>query len=145
MPGVMIMHVRTHVGEQVDPHAEDLAVVGDGELDLLQLVAAVVGDLRVLAARLDPLHRPAELERDDLHREDLLAVELQLGAEAAADVGRDDPDLVLRDAGRQRQQHPHDVRDLGGRPQGELAVRHRSGAATTARGSIAIGISRWLT
>ena len=129
-------------GDQVDPHAEDLAVVGDRELDLLQLVAAVVGGLGVLAARLDPLDRLADLERDD-RGDDLLAIELQLRAEPAADVGRDDPQLVLGDAGGQRQQDPHDVRDLGRRPERELAVG-AGGAATTARGSIAIGISRWL-
>jgi hypothetical protein len=53
--------------------------------------------LVVLAARLGPLDRPAELAGDD-QREDLLGVDVELGAEAAADVRGDDAQLVLGDA-----------------------------------------------
>jgi hypothetical protein len=54
------------------------------------------------------------------------AVDLQLGAEAAADLGGDDPELGLGDAEDQGQEDPHEVRDLGRRPDGELALgRHR--------------------
>jgi hypothetical protein len=54
----------------------------------------VRGRLVVLAARLGPLDRAAELARDD-EGEHLLGVDVELGAEAAADVGSDDAQLVL--------------------------------------------------
>jgi hypothetical protein len=49
-------------------------------------------------------------------------VDLELPAEPTTDVGRDHAQLVLRDAGDQRQHHPQDVRDLGGRPQREVVA-----------------------
>ena len=72
----------------------DRAVALGAELDVVDLVAAVVGRGHVLRARLDPLHRPPSL-RERPQTSDLLAVDLQLRAEAAADVGRDHADLVL--------------------------------------------------
>ena len=45
---------------------------------------------------LDPLDRPLELARGPRER-DLLAVDLQLGAEAAADLRRDRPHALLAD------------------------------------------------
>ncbi len=47
-------------------------------------------------------------------------VDLELAAEAAADVGRDDPDLGLGHAGGGGQREAHDVRDLGRRPHRDL-------------------------
>ena len=52
--------------------------------------------------------REAHAERD------LLAVDLQLGAEAAADLGRDRPDALLADAQLQGQEQPQEMRYLGG-------------------------------
>ena len=113
------LQVGAHVGEQLDLEPEDRAVLAGGDLDVLDLVAAVRGRLVVLAARLGPLDRPAELAGHD-EGEHLLGVDVELGAEAAAHVGRDDAQLVLRDAGGERQHHPQDVRDLGGRVEREL-------------------------
>ena len=72
-----------------------------------------------LAAGLGVLHRLAQPARDR-PRDPLLGSGLQLAAEAAADVGRDDPDLRLGHARRRGQREPEDVRDLGGRPHGDL-------------------------
>ncbi len=119
------LQVGAHVGEEVDLHPDERAVAHDGHLDVLDLVAPVVRRHHVLAAGLRPLHRAAELlgQHD---REDLLAVDLQLGAESATDVGSHDPEVVLRDAGEQGQEHAQDVRDLGGRPDGDLVAHaHR--------------------
>jgi hypothetical protein len=91
------LQVGAHVGVQLDLEAEQRAVLAAGDLDVLDLVAAVRRGLVVLAARLGPLDRPAELAGDD-QREDLLGVDVELGAEAAADVRGDDAQLVLRDA-----------------------------------------------
>ena len=53
----------------------------------------------MLAAVLDPAHRMADLQRDRGDG-DVLRHDAVLAAEAAADVGRDDADLVLRQAER---------------------------------------------
>ena len=72
-----------------------------------------------LGAGLGELHRPAQAPGDQEGHQ-LLGGELQLAAEAAADVRRDHPDLGLGDPGHQGQQDPQDVRHLGGRPHGDL-------------------------
>ena len=79
----------------------------------------------VLRTRLDPLHRTVELAAQR-ERERLLGVDVELRSEAAAHVRRDDPQLVLRDPGRDREADPRDVRDLRRRGEGELARRRAS-------------------
>ena len=76
------------------------------------------GDER-LGAILDPLDRHAQPLGDDGGHV-LLAVDVDLGAEAAADLGGDGPHLVLAQAGHGRDHRPQDVRILGRRPD-----RHR--------------------
>ena len=95
------------------------AVLLGGDRDVLDLVAAVVGRDQRLRAGLGPLDRVAQLRRDH-EDEDLLGGDLQLAAEAAADVGGDHPQLVLGQPERRRQHRAQDVRDLRGRPHGEL-------------------------
>ena len=119
------LQVGAHVGEQLDLQSQQRAVLPRRDLDVLDLVAAVRGGLVVLAARLGPLDRAAELAGDH-QRQHLLGVDVELGTEAAAHVRRDDADLVLRDAGHQGQHHAQDVRDLRGRVEREL-VRGRDG------------------
>ena len=92
-----------------------------GDPDPLPLVPAVVHGEVALTARLGPLDRPAELAGDQ-QGEHFLRGDLELGAEPAAHVRRDHPDVLLRDAGDQGQHDPQHVRDLGGRPQRELAA-----------------------
>ncbi len=111
--------VGAHVGQQVDRQATQPAVAFGRHPDPLPLVAAVVHGHVALAAGLGPLDRPAELAGDQ-HREHFLGGDLELGAEATAHVGGDDPDVLLRDAEEGRQREPQHVRDLGGRPQGDL-------------------------
>ena len=91
------------------------------ERHVVDLVAAVVARRHVLRARLDPLHRPAQplREREDEH---LLAVGLELRAEAAAHVGRDHAQLVLGDAEHAGEDEARDVRDLGRRIERELVA-----------------------
>ena len=101
------------------------------EGELLPLVAAVVGAHQRLGAGLGVLHRLAE-PAADRPGDPLLRRDLELAAEAAADVGRDHPDLRLGDAGRRGQREPQDVRDLGRRPHGDLLagrVDHDASAA----------------
>ena len=95
--------------------ALDVALAVGRDVDVLDLVAAVVGAHQRLAAGLGPLDRlaepPGHQQGDDLLRRDL-----QLAAEAAADVRGDHAQLVLGDAGGHRQHDPQDVRHLGGGP-----------------------------
>ena len=81
------------------------------QLGVGDVVAPVVRRGHVLGARGDPLDRPVQLARR-VAGEDLLAVDLQLGPEAAAHLRRDHADAVLADAELDRQHDARDVRDL---------------------------------
>ncbi len=78
-----------------------------------------VGD-ETLGAIGGPLHRPAYLARGP-QADDLLRIDEDLGAEAAADIGRDHPQLVLgRDADEGGDHQPRHMRVLRGVPQREM-------------------------
>ena len=111
--------VRAHVGEQVHVQAAEPAVAVGRDPDPLPLVAAVVHGHVALAAGLGPLDRQAQLtgDQDGQH---LFRRDLELRSEAAADVRRDNPDVLFTDAGDQGEHDPQHVRDLGRRPQREL-------------------------
>ena len=113
--------VGAEVGD--DPHLArgERAVALRAELHVVDLVAPVVARGHVLRARLDPLHRPAEPLRERQH-ERLLAVGLELRAEAAADVGSHHAQLVLGDAEHAGEDEARDVRDLGRRPEREVVA-----------------------
>ena len=109
-------HARPH--RAAEP--EDATVVRRGELDLLDVIAAVGRGLIVLRARLDPFHRPSELHRAE--RRDEVSLDLRnLAAEAAADFRRHDAQAILRHAGHRRQDEAHDVRILRRVPERQLA------------------------
>ena len=124
-PGGDQHEVGAHVGQQVDVEPADPAVGVGSDRDLLPLVAAVVHGHVAFAAALGPLDRPAQLagDQDGQH---LFCRDLQLGSEAAADVGRDDPEVLLRNASDQGEHHPQHVRDLGRRPERELPADARA-------------------
>src|SRR5256885_16121586 len=94
------------VGPEVRPldelHPEDRAVLGAGDRAVVDHAAAVGRRDVVLPALLDPLHGTAQLLRE-AEREPLLGVDVQLGAEAATDVGSDHAQLVRGDAAGARQ------------------------------------------
>ncbi len=121
MNGGQDLLVGAEVADQPRPHAGDRAVGLRAHGDVGDLVAAVVGVGHVLGAGLDPLHRPAELAGERAH-ERLLAVGVELRAEAAADVRRDHAQLVLADPEHAGEDEPGDVRDLGRRVQGDPAA-----------------------
>jgi hypothetical protein len=76
----------------------------------------------VLRALLGPLHRSPEATRDR-NRDRPLAVDLDLRAEAAADVGCDHADLRLGDAEHKLEHEALDVWRLCRRPQRDVAGR----------------------
>ena len=69
----------------------------DGSLDVVDLTATLDHRLEVLGAPLDPAHRLTQLDRK-LGGQDLFGVGLELGAEAATHVRRDDAHAILRQA-----------------------------------------------
>ena len=86
--------IGAHVRGGRDAHREELAVLVERQLRLRHVVAAVRVREEGLGALRGPLDRAVQLLRrpgDD----GLLGVEVDLGAEAAADVGRDHAHLVL--------------------------------------------------
>jgi hypothetical protein len=103
--------VGAEVGQDLDVERGDRAVALGPHLDVGDLVTPLVGDRHVLRARLRPLDRKAELARRPAG-EQLLAVDLQLLAEAAADVGRDHADVILAEAEQQRHEQPDEVGNL---------------------------------
>ena len=116
------LEVRAHRRGELDAHAGDPALLGRGELDLLDHVAAVDRRVEALGALLDPLDRAAEPPGEQ-QRERLLGVDVQLRAEAAADVGRDHAQLRLGHPEHAGERHAEDVRHLRRRPERQLARR----------------------
>ncbi len=107
--------------DDVDPVGQDAAVPVTADLDVLQLSAALGHADQVLAARLGPAQRPAGFPGrpgDDKR----VAVDADLGAEAATYVGHHHADLVRGHAQRAAQDHPAQLRVLGAVPDGQLAV-----------------------
>ena len=109
--------IAAHIGERLDAERQELAVFVERQLGLGDVIAAVaIGDVAFRAAR-DPFDRPLDPlggPGDD----GLFAVVELLDAEAAADIGRDHAQLVLRDVQHQRaHQEAHDMRKLAGGPQ----------------------------
>src|SRR5207247_1837754 len=73
-----------------------------------------------LGAVFDPLDGPAQSQGS--HRgQDVAGIDRHLAAEAAADVGGDDADQVLGQAGNQGKDRADGVGRLGGHVDGELA------------------------
>ena len=91
---------RAVIGRGRHVQRGDRAVGGRADLHVHVVVAGEAGAREVLRARLDPLHRPADLERAD-DRAHVAGIDRHLVAEAAAQVRRDHVDLVLGNAGHQ--------------------------------------------
>ncbi len=97
--------VGAHLVEEVVAQAEQRPVPGGRDLHVVHLVALHARHQGVLAPRLDPLHRPAELA-GQLRDHDVLGVVHALGAEASADVGRRDHAHVVLGQAELLRDHP---------------------------------------
>ena len=97
-------------------HAEQAAVSVEGDFEVPVLVALLDGGEEMLAPVLDPFDRPAQHQAGGGKRH-LLRIHHELGAEAAADIGRHDADLVLVESEQLHQERAHLVRELRRRPQ----------------------------
>ena len=107
------------VGDEIDLEPRDRAVLGGCEGELLVLVAAVVAGDEGLRSGLGVLRRLAQPPRHR-ERDELLRRGLEFAAEAATHIGGDDADLALRHTRRCGDEEAEDVRDLRGRPHGDL-------------------------
>ena len=109
------------VREHVDAQTCDLAVLGRRNLGCHVIVAGERRGGEIFHPVLDPLDRPScDDRRDD--RADVPGVDADLVAEAAADVGRYNVNLVLRNRRQQGRNSANDVRGLECAPDGQLAL-----------------------
>ena len=101
--------------------AVQLAVGVGGQLDVLDLAAAVDRRQGVLRARLVPAHGDA-VALGEGHAQQLLGVDVELRSEATADGRGDDADLLLGEPEGDRRHDLEDVRDLRRRVQRDVAA-----------------------
>ena len=116
---------RPVVGHHLHAQAEHLPVALQRQLAVHVVVAGEPGRDQVVGARLDPLHGLPDQERRG-RRDHVAGVDRDLVAEPAAEVGGDDPDVLLRQPGHHREQRPVHVRRLRGHVDGRLAGRRHS-------------------
>ena len=109
--GLGVGEERALVGQQRCPQSEHGAVALERERSGHVVVAGEPGGDEVLGTLLDPLHRVPQQERRG-RGHDVAGVHRHLVAEAAADVGRHDPDLLLRQARDEREHRADRVRRL---------------------------------
>ncbi len=88
--------ISAEIGKDVVTQTRDRSVILAADLDCADLGAAMNCRLHVFAARLDPFHRLAELDRDPGEQR-LFRVNIQLRTETAADLRRDHAQLVFRE------------------------------------------------
>jgi hypothetical protein len=94
--GAVLRQIGPEVGLEVDPHGEEFSMRIEGHLGGHEVVAPLRVADEVLAPVCDPFHRALEpLGREGA--EWVLPVDEGLGAEAAADIGRDDAQPLLLD------------------------------------------------
>src|SRR5439155_26316722 len=103
------------IDDVVVADGKDKALIVEGDLDIVQLVARMRRGHEMLAPLLDPAHRPAEPPREERDQE-ILRVGMALAAEPAADIQRDHPDPLLDEAEGRGDLAPHPMHHLGGGP-----------------------------
>ena len=112
------------VGERLDLERRHRAVLLRRQLRVDVVVAGEGVGLEVLHPVLHPFDRFAD-HHGRRHRDHVARVDGDLAAEAAADVRRNDPDLLLGESdvsGDEREHRPDRVRRLRGHVDGQLAV-----------------------
>ena len=111
--------IGAQILDQLQLQAEDGAVAFGGDFVVIHVAAAVNGALEILAAGFDPLHGLADLHGHEAH-ERFFGVDVELAAEAAADLGRDHAQAVLVHAEHLRDQRAQQVRNLSGGVEREI-------------------------
>jgi len=115
------------VGDHIGAQRKDFSVGGGRQLAGHVVVAGKAGAGDVLDAVFYPFHGPAQHDggHDGAH---IAGVDRHLVAEAAADVGRDDAHLGLRNARQHGHHGANDVRRLAGQPGREFAAHRIEGS-----------------
>ena len=133
--------IGAHVGADMPAHGEDRAVALCTRSRSRNRPRANDWSRQMLAAVLDPFHRPADQPRRERDQE-ILGIELALDAEAAADVDLDHVDVVFGDAEHRRERAAVEEQHLGGAEHGQprFAASH---SAIWPRVSSGRPVSRW--
>ena len=103
--------IGAHLEQALATQRENLAMLVEREFAVIDHFAAVMVVEHALAAGGGPFHRPAQLARRP-QRHHVVREWSALEAEAAADVGRYDADVVFRYMQHVRELHPYAVRIL---------------------------------
>ena len=111
--------LTAQVGHGAHLEAYDLAVTGYRRLDVVDLTPTVHHVEKVFAAHFHPAHRPPQLH-GEVGSEHVFGGEVDLGAEAAADVRGDDTHAVFGQTEDIGELRAHGVRELGAGPEGQL-------------------------
>ena len=106
---------RTAIDDEAIPDGQDPAVSVEGDLGVVPLVTGMAGAQNVLAPLFHPADGPAGHPREEGHQH-VLGIDVPLDAEAAADIGCNDPDTSFRHGQRGGDLATHPVRDLRGGP-----------------------------
>ena len=106
-----VRQVGADVAEGLNLQAENLAVVPERYLDIFRMGATMAGRLMALGAALPPLDRCVKFARE-IGAEQVLRIQMHLGAEAASDIRCDHPQLMLGNADRLGDPAPVHVGDL---------------------------------
>ena len=110
------------IGRGMHPHSEDLPVFAERHFPLQVDVASETGRDQIAGLVLNPFDRTfGEDRRQD--RNDVAGVHRDLVTETTAEVGADDPDLMLRQLRHHGHRRSNDVRGLRGHVHGQLAGR----------------------
>src|SRR6266540_2030712 len=144
-PRVDCRYARTHaqrVGSEIGDDARtkaDYSPVAPGrELGVLDLIASMCGRDKALAPSFHPCARTARSHRQQ-RTDDVLGVKAELGAKAAANVGRDESQFVKRQAEAFTQRSRVGVRQLTrcvmSQPAGRAIEIRQHSAALECRGS----------
>ncbi len=114
-------HVGAEIGDGFGAQAQNPAAGIEGHFRVGHVIAAMSIGEEGFAAVGDPLHRTVDAPRRP-QRDHFLRVDENFRAEAAADIGRDDAQLVLgRHADEGGDDEPSDVRILRRVPQRQMA------------------------
>src|SRR5438046_1576781 len=118
---------------QANPEAEEFALLVKRQLGVADIVAGVLVGLDRLAALAGPFDWPAQFLRREQHQP-MLRILPALGAEPAADITGNDPDLAFRDfenTSGERLTHPVRILHIG--VEGEAVLARVPHADSTAR------------
>jgi hypothetical protein len=104
--------------DQLPAHGEQASLMVEGDLEIPMLVALLDRGEKMLAPVLDPFDRLPQEEACGGERH-LLRIHHKLGAEAAADVRRHDPQLIFIETQHGHEKAAHLVGELRRRPERE--------------------------